>query len=382
MGRMNRTVDDPASHLLVQQLSALSPGRAGGLLREITLGLRAGSCLTLLGDREGGGSLLLDVIAGRRGASRGRITLGGADLHGMPSRRRGLGIVSDRDPLFPHLTVRGNLAFPLRARGIAKAERSRQVDGALALLGLEALADTRPALLDAAAATRAAIARALVFDPALLLLDDPFGALDPVPRHAAQRMLRRLVRARRLTVLMTTTNREEALLLGDEVGVLDAGRLHQVGPALTLLDRPATPTVASSLGDANLLPGRIIRIEDDVALVRLACGREMEAEPGETDIGEVLQEGAACVLCVRPERIATAFITRPGLDVGMDSLPATLLEGVHLGDHLRLRFRLEDGTELLVRRPPSSLPGDLRPDRPALLAWQPHQARVFAGIAG
>ncbi|WP_419727855.1 ABC transporter ATP-binding protein [Lichenicola sp.] len=379
---MNRAGDGPGPHLILQEVSALSPGRPGGLLREITLALASATCLTLLGGSDGGGSLLLDVVAGQSRASHGRITLGGIDLRGMPQHQRGLGIVSERDPLFPHLSVRGNLAFPLHARGVAKAERSRRVDGALALLGLEALADTRPASLDAAAAIRTAIARALVFDPTLLLLDDPFGSLDPAPRLAAQRMLRRLVQARRLTVLMTTTNREEALLLGDEIGVLDAGRLHQVGPALILLDRPATPTVASSIGDANLLPGRIIRIDDDVALVRLACGHEMEAEPSDAEPGQGLQEGAACVLCVRPERIATAFVTRPGLDTGTDSLPATLLEGVHLGDHLRLRFRLEDGTELLVRRPPSSLPGELRPDRPALLAWQPHQARVFADGPG
>lgn len=358
--------------LQVDSVSVLAPGRQGGLLREVTLTLLPGQCLALLGIRNAGGSLLLDVIGGTTTPSSGRILLDGLDAGGMTTLERRLGIVSIEHPLFPHLSVRGNIGFPLRVRGMSFGERSGKVDQALALLGLEALADLRPARLDHAARVRTMIARALVFDPRLLLLTDPFAALEPEPRQALQRMLRRLVRARSLTVLLTTGDREEALLLGDEIGVLDDGRLHQVGTAVTLLDRPADPTVASRMGDANLLAGRVIRVDDEGAMVRLSSGYEMEGEPGEP-----LQEGAACVLCVRPERIATAFLTRPGLEIGTASLPATLLEAVHLGDHLRLRFRLDDGSEVLVRRPPAALATELRPDRPAMLAWQPHQATVF-----
>ncbi|NPD69634.1 ABC transporter ATP-binding protein [Lichenicola cladoniae] len=358
--------------LQVDSVSVLAPGRQGGLLREVTLTLLPGQCLALLGTRNAGGSLLLDVIGGTTTPSSGRILLDGLDAGSMTTLERRLGIVSIEHPLFPHLSVRGNIGFPLRVRGMSSGERSGKVDQALALLGLEALADLRTAHLDQAARVRTMIARALVFDPRLLLLTDPFAALEPEPRQALQRMLRRLVRARSLTVLLTTGDREEALLLGDEIGVLDDGSLHQVGTAVTLLDRPADPTVASRMGDANLLTGRVIRVDDEGAMVRLSSGYEMEGEPGEP-----LQEGAACVLCVRPERIATAFLSRPGLEIGTASLPATLLEAVHLGDHLRLRFRLEDGSEVLVRRPPAALATELRPDRPAMLAWQPHQATVF-----
>jgi len=374
---MNRLADNSVPRLHVDAVSVLAPGRQDGLLREVTLTLLPGRCLALLGTQNAGGSLLLDVISGNTAPSSGRIELDGLDMGSMAARARRLGIVSVDHPLFPHLSVRGNIAFPLRIRGMSPGERSGKVDQALALLGLEALADRRPAHLDQAARVRTMIARALVFDPRLLLLTDPFAALEAAPRQALQRMLRRLVRARSLTVLLTTSDREEALLLGDEIGILDDGRLHQVGTAVTLLDRPADPTVASRMGDANLLAGRVIRVDDEGTLVRLNSGYEMEGEPGEP-----LQEGAACVLCVRPERIATAFLTRPGLEIGTDSLPATLLEAVHLGDHLRLRFRLEDGSEVLVRRPPAALAGDMRPDRPALLAWQPHQAMVFLAPAG
>jgi putative spermidine/putrescine transport system ATP-binding protein len=370
---MNRDGNGATPRLTLTHLSAHDPAGKGTGLRGVTLDLPPGRCLALLGDRQSSGSLLLDVVAGQSASTGGRIALDGLEIGNHTPRARRFGMVSPRDPLFPHLSVRNNIAFPLRAQGIPAAERARRVGEALALLGLEASAQHRPDALDDTVRIRTALARALVFDPKLILLDDPLATLDPAPRQLLQRTLRRLVRARGLTILLSTSDRDEAMLMGDEIGILHQGRLHQVGTASDLLDRPADPVVAQRLGDANLLTGRIIRLDDDVASVRLSCGHEMEAEPG-----EALEEGALCVLCVRPDRIATAFIRRPGLDTDTDSVPATLLEAVHLGDHLRLRFRLADGSELLVKRPPAAMAAELRPDRPALLAWQPHQARVFA----
>lgn len=366
------------------RVSALQPRNSragshapGGLVREVRFALDPGRCLALLGDDQSGGSLLLDIAAGHCRPSSGQVRLDGITLDAQTVRRRRLGMVSPRDPLFPHLSVRGNVAFALRARRCSLPERRRRVDEALALLGLEEHADQRPSALDDAVASRAAIARALVADPAALLLDNPFARLGPAPREALQRTLRRLIRARDLTVLMRTDDRDEALLLGDEIGILGDGVLHQVGTASALLDRPASPVVAQRFGDANLLTGRVIDIDDEVATIRLSSGHEMTAEPDRR-----LEDGALCVLCIRPERIAVAFVTRPGLELGTDALPATLLEAIQFGDHVRLRFRLEDGFELLVRRPPAAIAGDLRPGRPALLAWQAHQARVFAAPFG
>ncbi len=372
---MNRVGNGNVPRLSLLRLYANDPGRPGGALQDVSLDLLPGRCLALLGDQQAGGSLLLDVVAGHHRQGNGQVLLDGIAVDKQPPARRRFGIVSVRDPLFPHMSVSDNVSFPLRAQGLTAAERQRRVSDGLALLGLEASAQQRPEALDDATRTRTALARVLVFDPKLILLDDPFAVLDPAPRQLLQRTLRRLVRARGLTVLLTTADRDEALLLGDEIGILQSGHLHQVGTVQTLLDRPANPVVAHRLGDANLLTGRIVRLDDEVATVRLSCGHEMGAEPG-----EALEEGMLCVLCVRPDRIATAFIQRPGLETGSDSVPATLLDAVHLVDHLRLRFRLADGSELLVRRPPAASAAELRPDRAALLAWQPHHARVFAAL--
>ncbi len=372
---MNRVGNGSIPRLSLVQLRAHDPGRPGGILQDVSLDLMPGRCLALLGDRHAGGSLLLDVVAGHHRNRSGQVLLDGLAVDEQPPAKRRFGIVSVRDPLFPHMSVKDNVSFPLRAQGFATAEQQRRVGEALALLGLEASARRRPDALDDVTRVRTALARALVFDPKLILLDDPFAALDPMPRQLLQRTLRRLVRARGLTILFATADRDEALLLADEIGILQSGHLHQVGTVPTLLDRPADPVVACRLGDANLLTGRIVRLDDEIASVRLSCGQEMEAEPG-----EALEEGMLCVLCVRPDRIATAFLQRPGLETGSDSVPATLLEAVHLVDHLRLRFRLADGSELLVRRPPAASAAELRPDRQALLAWQPHHARVFAAL--
>ncbi|MBE7210023.1 MAG: ABC transporter ATP-binding protein [Gluconacetobacter diazotrophicus] len=376
--------DGNASPILeLREVSALAPRRRGGRLRGVDLTVGRGRCLALLGERGGEGSFLLDLVAGYEPVSAGAIAVNGLAVSTLPPGRRGMAMVSGRDPLFPHLSVRDNLRLPLRIRGAGPAERDRRVDEAMALLGLDGVAALKPRALDPADAVRARLARALVFDPQVLLMDDPFAGLDAPVREILRRTVRRLVAARGLCVLHATVDRDEALLLGDAVGVLHDGALQQSGPATELLDRPASAVVARVLGDANLLPGQVLRGDAEVVTVRLACGGEMEAEPAAR-----LENGETCVLSVRPDRIATAFLSRRsparggqgrpdenGPEAG--SLPAVLGEAVQMGDHVRLRFRLADGSEVLVRRPPAAQMGEMRPDRPAMLAWQPHQARAF-----
>jgi putative spermidine/putrescine transport system ATP-binding protein len=338
----------------------------------LSFALGAGECLALLVASASEGSPLIDMLAGHAAPEAGRILVDGHDIAALPPGRRRIGVISARDPLFGHLSVRRNVAFPLSVQRIGEPERGHRVHQILALLGLESQADKRPAVLSPAEAVRAALARALVTDPAAVLLDDPFGLLDPAPRRAMHQLLRRLARARGLTVLLVTRDREEALVMGERIGILDKTGLRQIGTATELLDRPADETVASGFGEANSLTGRVEWVEDDVAHVRLSAGPCMDAMAAPE-----LEPGALCVVCVRPERIATAFISGGEDALGTDALAGTLSDIVHLGDHLRLRFRLAGGGELLVRRPASQPTTGLRPDRPALLAWQAAHAVAF-----
>ncbi len=350
---------------------ALEPGG-------LCLTMAAGECVALLTQRPAEASSLVDQLAGHGSPASGRVLVEGHDVTALPPAERRIGVISSRDPLFGHLSVYRNVAFPLTVSRVREPERGHRVRQALALTGLEAQADRRPARLDSAEAFRASLARILVSDPAVLLLDDPLGELDPAPRRATHQLLRRLARARGLTLLLVTRDREEALMMGERIGILEGWSLRQIGTAAELLDRPSDERVATGFGEANSLTGRVEWVEDDVARVRLSVGPSVEA----MDAGG-LAPGAACVVCVRPERVAIAFVRDGGESLRTDMLDAGALRGtlsdmVHLGDHLRLRFRLAGGGEFLVRRPASQPTSGLHPDRPALLAWQAAHAVAFA----
>ena len=347
------------------------PGEAVGR-SALSFALRAGECVALMVTQPQDASTLIDMLAGHVMPSAGRMRLDGQEIGTLPPARRRIGVISERDPLFGHLSVRDNVAFPLAVQRLGKTERGHRVRRTLALLDLEAQAERRPAALAPDDAVRAALARVLVSDPALVLLDDPLRQLDPGPKRAMHHLLRRLAQARGLTLLFVTRDRDEALMMGDRIGILDGSLLRQIGTATELLDHPADEAVASGFGEANSLTGWVDRVEDDVARVRLSAGPSMDAMAA----GD-LSAGALCVVCVRPERVAVAFVSGGSDALGTDALSGTLSDVVHLGDHLRLRFRLAGGGEMLVRRPASQPTAGLRTNRPALLAWQAAHAVAF-----
>lgn len=352
------------------QMPAAADG-AVGAERPLDLVLHEGECLALLASGVRDVEPLVDALAGYRPASPGQLLLRGRDIGDLPAGRRQIGLVSARDPLFDHLSVLANLTFPLAARKLGRTESDHRIRQTLALLGLEGLAPRRAASLAAAERVRVALARVLVCEPALIVLEHPTSGLTLTERRDLRQILRRLVRARGLSLLFATTEREEALVMGDRIGLLEGSRLHQVGTASELLDRPANEAVAVWFGEANRLTGSVAWIEDDVAHVRLSAGPSMDcaAAPG-------LEEGGLCVVCVRPERIATAFVSDEE-SFGEERLAGTLAEILHLGDHLRLRFRLAGGGEILARRPAAQPLGSLHADRSALLAWQAVHATAF-----
>nr|WP_321984958.1 ABC transporter ATP-binding protein [uncultured Lichenicoccus sp.] len=356
-----------------------TPDGAAKSLHDDTLSLAigAGESMTVLGLRDSRASDLLDTLAGHATAASGRVLVGGLDVTASLAGHRRIGLVSARDPLFAHLTVRRNIAFPLATRRVQEPTLGHRVDQLLALLGLESEADLKPHRLAAAQVVRAAIARALAADPSVLLLDDPLSALDPGARREMHQLLRRLAAARGLALLLATRDREEALAMGGRIGILERGRLLQVGTAADLLDRPGGEQVATVFGSANSLTGQVEDIEDDIARVRLSAGPTVEAMAADG-----LAAGMLCTVCIRPERVAVAFMAGAAGGagdgaLGTDVLPATLVEMAHLGDRLRLRFRLAGGGEMLVHRPASQPTAQLRRDRPAELAWQPAHAIAF-----
>ncbi len=338
----------------------------------ISFTVKGGECVALLVSDKADASRLVDTLAGHVRASAGSILVDGQEVEKLPPRQRRIGIVSERDPLFGHLSIRDNVAFPLAVRRIRPSDSNHRVQHTIALLDLDGQADRLPSKLDRAELVRAKLARVLVCDPAVVLLDDPLAEVEFQKRRELRRSLRRLTRARMLGVVFVTPDRDEALVMGDRIGLLEGAILRQLGPASELLDHPANEGVAIGFGESNSLTGQVEWVEDDVARIRLGAGPCMDAVASPD-----LRAGALCVVCVRPERIAVAFVSGDAEALGGNALAGTLSDMVHLGDHLLLRFRLAGGGELLVRRPTSQPTAGLHPERPALLAWQSAHAIAF-----
>ncbi len=345
-----------------------APGEAPALAG-LTLSIASGEAVALLGPPGAGKSLVMHLLAGFARLQSGRILLAGRDLATTPPHRRDLAFV-ERDPaLFSTMTVRDNVAFPLRLRGIDRRMREARAAEALAAFGLGASTPGDPRDLTPDQALRVALARALVFRPTLLLLDDPFADLDAAAGAAVLADLRAAQRSQGTTLLLATRAMRQALTLADRIAVLIDGRLVQAGTPRVVYDEPASVAVARLTGAINLLPGTVLEHEDNECQIGLDCGPIVGARA--MDCGPV---GSPCLLGLRPERIAVAAMA--AADLGEDALPARLIEASFQGDHVRLRLGFGRGAEIIATRPAmgAALPA---PGGPAAIAWLWSQVHAF-----
>jgi sulfate transport system ATP-binding protein len=236
-------------------------------LDDVTLDIPAGTLTALLGPSGSGKSTLLRSIAGLEQLDGGRIVIGGRDVTGVSPQKRGIGFVFQHYAAFKHMTVRDNVAFGLTIRKRPKAEIARKVDDLLEIVGLDGFQHRYPAQLSGGQRQRMALARALAVDPEVLLLDEPFGALDAKVRADLRQWLRRLHDEVHVTTVLVTHDQEEALDVADRIAVLNKGRIEQVGDPVTLYDRPANDFVMSFLGSVARLGGQLVR-PHDIALDR------------------------------------------------------------------------------------------------------------------
>jgi sulfate transport system ATP-binding protein len=248
-------------------------------LNEVSLDVQQGSLTALLGPSGSGKSTLLRVIAGLERPDAGRVTISGEDATGVAPRKRGVGFVFQHYAAFKHMTVRGNIAFGLKIRKRPRAEVRARVDELLALVQLQPFADRYPSQLSGGQRQRMALARALAVEPKVLLLDEPFGALDTRVRGELREWLHRLHDEVRVTTVFVTHDQEEAMALADQIAVLHDGRIEQVGSPRELYDQPLTPFVMSFVGAAAQLGERWVRQHDlDLKLEPTAGALEARVE--------------------------------------------------------------------------------------------------------
>jgi len=311
----------------VENVSFTYPGTQAGV-RDITLAIEPGELVAVIGASGCGKSTLLKLIAGFLAPDSGRIFIGGRDMANTPPRARDLGIVFQSYALFPHMTAWENVAYPLKVRGVAAAERRERARKALELVGLGVFAERRPGAMSGGQQQRVALARALVFQPRALLLDEPLSALDAAMRLEMRDEIRRLQQAHGIAALHITHDQEEALSMADRVAVMRAGHIEQIDTPRAIYERPATREIAAFVGHANLWPGVI----DGPQSVTTPVGRFVTRPHG-------LGANTTVTVLVRPERV------RPGpAPDGVNTFAGTLARDRFLGALRRFDMAVPGGT--------------------------------------
>ncbi len=315
-----------------------------GAVCGISLEIGSGEFLTLLGPSGSGKTTTLMMIAGFETPTGGDIAIDGRSVVGTPPHKRNIGMVFQNYALFPHLTVAENIAFPLKQRGMDRATRARLVTDSLAMMQLPGYEARYPRQLSGGQQQRVALARAIVFQPRLLLMDEPLGALDKQLRESLQLEMRRLHAELGITFIYVTHDQEEALIMSDRIAVVHEGRIAQVGPPETLYDRPCNSFVASFIGELNFLAGVVRGMEDGIVVAECGGAILHAAAPGP------MRAGSVVTLTVRPERMHFAD-GDTGFAARQNGLRATVTEAVFAGERCRYLLRGEDGTALVLKEP-------------------------------
>ncbi|MDR3534856.1 MAG: ABC transporter ATP-binding protein [Acetobacteraceae bacterium] len=315
-----------------------------GAVRGISLEIGSGEFLTLLGPSGSGKTTTLMMIAGFETPTDGDIAIDGHSVIGLPPHKRNIGMVFQNYALFPHLTVAENIGFPLKQRGVDRATRTRMVADSLAMVRLPGYEARYPRQLSGGQQQRVALARAIVFQPRLLLMDEPLGALDKQLRESLQLEMRRLHADLGITFVYVTHDQEEALTMSDRIAVVNEGRIAQLGRPEELYDRPSSRFVASFIGESNFLSG-VVRGMEEGLVVADCSGTTVHALAAEP-----LLIGTEVTLTTRPERMRFADTAFP-LTGRQNRVRATVTEAMFAGERCRYLLRGEDGAAIVLKEP-------------------------------
>ncbi|MFK4381325.1 spermidine/putrescine ABC transporter ATP-binding subunit [Bradyrhizobium sp. USDA 3397] len=336
----------------------------------VDIDIAAGEFVALLGPSGSGKTTILMSVAGFEFPTSGTIHVDSEDLTYVPSNRRNLGMVFQNYTLFPHMSVLDNVAFPLKMRGLRTAERHARAEAALATVRLAGYGYRRPNELSGGQQQRVALARAIVYQPRVLLMDEPLSALDKNLREDMQLEIKRLHAELGITVIFVTHDQSEALTMADRIAVLRDGKIQQIGPARQLYERPANLFTAGFIGEMNFVDVAVQSVGDDIS-VALPWGETWRLPA--TAAVEPVAAGEAAVLAVRPERLQF------GAGSSGQVIAVTLSDIVYAGAALLLIGRLPDGTEMRARIPGASQLSSLTPGDVASFAIPPEAMLLYRG---
>lgn len=338
------------------------------VVKDFSLDISPGEFVTLLGPSGSGKTTCLMMMAGFETPTHGQILLQNEPITSLPPHKRGIGMVFQNYALFPHMSVAENLAFPLEVRGLGKTETEEKVARALDMVQLLGFEGRRPAQLSGGQQQRVALARALVFEPSLVLMDEPLGALDKNLREEMQLEIKRIHERLEVSMIYVTHDQAEALTMSDRIAVFNDGVVQQLATPDVLYEKPENAFVAQFVGENNRFTGEVVEISDSQCRVRLPSGSLVEATPV-----AIQGQGGQSTLSIRPERVT--------IDPGNGTLPnifdAEVKDVIYLGDHLRTRVSVCGSEEFVVKTPNANEHPTLKRGQKIKVGWSHSDCRAL-----
>jgi len=338
------------------------------VVKNFNLDIARGEFLTMLGPSGSGKTTCLMMLAGFEPATHGEITLNGSAINNVPPYKRGIGMVFQNYALFPHMTVAENLAFPLQVRKIPTAEIDERVKRALEMVRLPEFGSRRPGQLSGGQQQRVAVARALVFDPDLVLMDEPLGALDKNLREEMQFEIKHIHETLGVTVVYVTHDQTEALTMSNRIAVFNDGIVQQLSTPDDLYERPQNAFVAQFIGENNQLLGTVVDMVDGKCTVDVDGGGMVEALP--VNVGG---KGERTTLSLRPERVEV----NPPDGKYPNMFDGTVEEMIYLGDHIRARVNVCGHDDFVVKVPNAFGHAALRERDAVKVGWEKEDCRAL-----
>ena len=338
------------------------------VVRDLNLDIQGGEFLSLLGPSGSGKTTTLMMLAGFESPTAGEIFLAGKPITKTPPHKRNFGMVFQNYALFPHMSVADNVAYPLTVRKVGKSDREAKVKRALGMVQMGGMGERYPGQLSGGQQQRVALARALVFDPQLVLMDEPLGALDKQLREHMQIELKALHRQLGLTFVYVTHDQSEALTMSDRVAVFSDGAIQQIDVVTRLYEAPVNRFVAGFVGDNSIFEGTVSAAADAQCDVQMPCGTRL------TGLNvNAATSGSPVQACIRPERIVVHLANARPCD---NSIQVTVDDVIYFGDHLRLRCTLPSQAEATVKIPLSAnaIP---QPGQTVWLHLPPEHLRIY-----
>ena len=321
------------------------------VVKDLNLNIRGGEFLTMLGPSGSGKTTCLMMLAGFETLTHGEIYINGEGISDIPPHERHIGMVFQNYALFPHMTVAENLAFPLQVRKLPPTDITKKIDRALDMVQLGAFGKRRPGQLSGGQQQRVAVARALVFEPSLVLMDEPLGALDKNLREQMQFELKHLHERIGVTFVYVTHDQSEALTMSDRIAVFDKGIIQQLDSAEDLYEKPQNAFVASFIGENNAISGKVASCQDNGYCT--VATKDAAAQVNALNIADA-KAGDITTLSLRPERV---FLDGGNINAnnnkanggGINRFDGKVQECIYMGDHIRVRLSLLDNDDFIVK---------------------------------